>query len=296
MGCGPLRGLDFYDENIGVRSMLIRWIEHFDPEAVAESGQCFRMRLKAPGLVEVIHRDRRLLIESLGDERFGFSCTEQEFRDLWEDYFDLSTDYNVFLNAVDKKDGYLIRAAGAGRGLRILRQDPWEVLISFILSQRKSIPAIRDGIEKLCRRFGNPLMTGEWEEYAFPTPQRLAQASLEELSACSLGYRAPYIQAAARQVAAGETDLMGIESFSDEALMQKLLVLRGVGVKVASCVMLFGYHRLNLAPVDVWIQRVIENEYGGVSPFPRYEGFAGVMQQYMFYDQIAKKRLRKLTA
>ncbi len=276
--------------------MVIHSIKKFDPEAIAESGQCFRVRIIAPGRVEVIQRGRRLLIDSLGGERFGFSCTQEEFHAVWEDYFDLSTDYDMFLNAVDREDAYLTRAAKVGQGLRILRQDPFETLISFILSQRKSIPAIRDGIEKLCRRFGSRILTEEREEYAFPTPQRLAEASLEELSACSLGYRAPYIQATARSVAAGEMDLGSLDSLNDEALLKRLLELYGVGVKVASCVMLFGYHRLDLAPVDVWIQRVIDNEYGGVSPFPRYEGFAGVMQQYMFYDQIVNKRLRKLTA
>lgn len=276
--------------------MFIHSINNFDPEAIAESGQCFRVRIIAPGRVEVIQRGRRLLIDSLGGERFGFSCTKEEFHAVWEDYFDLSTDYDMFLNAVDREDAYLTRASKEGQGLRILRQDPFETLISFILSQRKSIPAIRDGIEKLCRRFGSRILAEEREEYAFPTPQRLAEASLEELSACSLGYRAPYIQATARSVAAGEMNLGSLDSLNDEALLKRLLELYGVGVKVASCVMLFGYHRLDLAPVDVWIQRVIDNEYGGVSPFPRYEGFAGVMQQYMFYDQIVNKRLRKLTA
>ncbi len=276
--------------------MFIHSINNFDPEAIAESGQCFRVRIIAPGRVEVIQRGRRLLIDSLGGERFGFSCTQEEFHAVWGDYFDLSTDYDMFLNAVDREDAYLTRASKVGQGLRILRQDPFETLISFILSQRKSIPAIRDGIEKLCRRFGSRILTEEREEYAFPTPQRLAEASLEELSACSLGYRAPYIQATARSVAAGEMNLGSLDSLNDEALLKRLLELYGVGVKVASCVMLFGYHRLDLAPVDVWIQRVIDNEYGGVSPFPRYEGFAGVMQQYMFYDQIVNKRLRKLTA
>jgi N-glycosylase/DNA lyase len=276
--------------------MFIRHIKQFDPEAIAESGQCFRMRIKAPGLVEVIQRGRHILIESLQDERFGFSCTQQEFQDVWHDYFDISTDYSVFINAVDRGDAYLARAAMEGQGLRILRQDPWEMLISFILSQRKSIPAIRNGIEKLCRRFGSRMLVGEREDYAFPTPQRLAEASLEELSACSLGYRAPYIHAAARSVAMGETDLNALDILHDEALLQKLLALHGVGVKVASCVMLFGYHRLDLAPVDVWIQRVIDRVYGGVSPFPGYAGYAGVMQQYMFYDQICQKKLKRLTA
>jgi N-glycosylase/DNA lyase len=276
--------------------MFIHHIKQFDPEAIAESGQCFRMRIKSPGLVEVIHRGRYLLIESLKDERFGFSCTQEEFQDVWHDYFDLSTDYSVFLNAVDRGDAYLARAAKEGQGLRILRQDPWEMLISFILSQRKSIPAIRDGIEKLCRRFGSRILVGEREEYTFPTPQKLAEASHAELSACSLGYRAPYIQAAARTVAVGDTDLDALDKLNDEALLQKLLALHGVGIKVASCVMLFGYHRLDVAPVDVWIQRVIDGVYGGVSPFPVYVGYAGVMQQYMFYDQICQKRMKRLTA
>ena len=276
--------------------MIIRHIKHFDPEAIAQSGQCFRMRAVAPGRVEAIHRDKRLVIDSLKEERFGFSCTEEEFHYVWHDYFDLSCDYGVFIGAVDQGDAYLTRAAQAGQGLRILRQDPWEVLISFILSQRKSIPAIRDGIEKLCRRFGSRLMTEEREVYTFPAPQRLAEASLAELQDCSLGYRAPYIQAAARAVVLGETDLGALKGLSDEALLQKLLSLYGVGIKVASCVMLFGYYRLDAAPVDVWIQRVIDSQYGGISPFARYAGYAGVMQQYMFYDQILRKRLKRLTA
>ena len=273
--------------------MIIRHLEHFDPEAIAKSGQCFRMRILAPGRVEVIHRGKYLRIDALGGETFGFHCPEDEFEEIWHAYFDLSADYGVFVNAVDKDDTYLTRAAQSGRGLRILRQDPWEMLVSFILSQRKSIPAIRDGIEKLCRRFGRPFLCNGREEYAFPMPKALAEASLEDLMACSLGYRAPYIKAAALSAASGETDLAAIHNLNDEALLQKLLGLYGVGVKVASCVMLFGYHRLDLAPVDIWIRRVIDLEYGGVSPFPRFQGFAGVMQQYMFYDQICNKRLRK---
>lgn len=276
--------------------MIIQHIDFFDPEAIAQSGQCFRMRVIAPGRVEVIHRGKHLAIESLGGESFGFSCTEKEFHGVWHDYFDLSTDYGAFIRAVDKDDAYLTQAVQSGRGLRILNQDPWEVLISFILSQRKSIPAIRDGDEKLCRRFGSRMMLENREEYAFPAPKRLAEASLEELAACSLGYRAPYIQSAARSVTLGETDLHALKELSDEALLQKLLTLSGVGIKVASCVMLFGYHRLDLAPVDVWIQRVIDQEYNGEPPFHKYKGFAGVMQQYMFYDQIAKKRQRKSIA
>ncbi len=273
--------------------MIIRRIRHFDPEAICESGQCFRMRSISPGQVEVLHTDKMLLIESLGDEMFTFHCTQEDFDSIWIAYFDLDVDYAFYQDAVDKADDYLLRAARWGIGLRILNQDPWEMLVSFILSQRKSIPAIRDGIAKLCRRFGAPLDCPGREEHAFPTPHALAEASLDDLLACSLGYRAPYVQSAARAVACGDINLQEMRDMDDAQLMEKLLSIHGVGIKVASCVMLFGFHRLDMAPVDVWIQRVIDQEYGGISPFSKYKGFGGVMQQFMFYDQICQKKLRK---
>ena len=273
--------------------MVIRNISHFDPLAICESGQCFRMRAMPGGRVKVIYQDKALLIETLTQEQFLFHCSQMEFETIWRKYFDLDTDYAAFVVAADPADGYLTSAVASGSGLRILNQDPWETLVSFLLSQRKSIPAIRDGIEKLCLRFGEPFECNGRLEYAFPSPEKLAQAEMEELRACSLGYRAPYIQATSRSVASGETDLRAMREWDDTALLEKLLSLHGVGIKVASCVMLFGYHRLDLAPVDVWIQRVIDKEYNGESPFHKYKGFAGVMQQYMFYDQMLKKRLQR---
>jgi len=273
--------------------MVIKNICHFDPLAICESGQCFRMRAMPSGRVEVIYQDKVLLIETLTQEQFLFHCSQMEFETIWRRYFDLDTDYAAFVGAADPADGYLTSAVASGSGLRILNQDPWETLVSFLLSQRKSIPAIRDGIEKLCLRFGEPFECNGRLEYAFPTPEKLAQAEMEELRACSLGYRAPYIQSTSRSVASGETDLSAMREWDDTALLEKLLSLHGVGIKVASCVMLFGYHRLDLAPVDVWIQRVIDKEYNGESPFHKYKGFAGVMQQYMFYDQMLKKRLQR---
>ncbi len=270
--------------------MGIYHITNFDPRAIAASGQCFRMLETSPGQVQVIALNRHLVITCLKEDSFEFSCPDEEFQTVWRPYFDLDTDYDAYLSAVDETDDYLLRAAHLGQGLRILRQDPWETLISFILSQRKSIPAIRDSIEKLCSHLGEPLPIKGRQLYAFPSPEAIANAPQEVLKACSVGYRGPYIQATARAVARGEIDLSDLSSLDDDALRDGLLSLSGVGVKVAHCVMLFGYHRLNSAPVDVWIQRVIDLHYGGASPFDRYPGIAGVMQQYMFYERMLKKR------
>ena len=267
--------------------MLVRRIAHFDLGAIMDSGQCFRMREKAPGLYLAPAGGRAVTVQALGDERFAFDCTALEFEDFWADYFDLGTDYGRIIASIDPADGYLLRAADCGSGLRILRQDPWEVLISFILSQRKSIPAIRDCVERLCACFGQVIGDGLC---AFPTPAALAGAGEAALRGCALGYRAPYVLKTCQAVAGGQMDLQALRALDDEEMRRALMTLPGVGVKVANCVMLFGYHRLCASPVDVWIQRVIDEQYGGVSPFGRYGENAGVMQQYMFFYRRGQRR------
>ena len=208
---------------------------------IARSGQCFRMHA-SDALISLRTGSRFLEIQRNGPEELDLSCSEDEFP-FWAHYLDLNGPYTKAIRQIPKDDPYLLSCASCCRGLRILRQDPFETLISFIISQRKAIPAIQSCVEKLCR------LCGEKDEkgYAFPTPQAIAACSLEELATCSLGYRAP-----------------------------------GVGIKVASCVMLFGYHRLSCAPVDVWIQRVIDTHYHGINPFPSLGEYAGLYQQYMF--------------
>ena len=270
--------------------MGIYFIADFDPHAIAASGQCFRMRAVSPNRVEAVMRDQYTAITSLGSDLYEFSCSDADYQHIWRPYFDLDTDYGAFHRAVDENDPYLLHAAELSRGLRILRQDPWEVLISFILSQRKSIPAIQDAIEKLCGCFGSTVTSQGRSFNSFPSPQALADVPEEALRACSVGYRAPYIKAAAQAAEKGELDLAGFSRLTDEELTKQLLAIYGVGIKVANCVSLFGYHRLAAAPVDVWIQRVIDDQYGGISPFGRYPGFAGIMQQFMFYERMMNKQ------
>lgn len=267
--------------------MLVRQIPHFDLDAIMASGQCFRLCEKTPGTFLVPAGRRAVTVQALGDGRFAFDCTGSEFDEFWAGYFDLDTDYGGMIHSIDPSDGYLLRAAEYGSGLRILRQDPWETLISFILSQRKSIPAIRDCVERLCACFGEET---DGALCAFPTPAALAGAQEAALRGCALGYRAPYVLKTARAVAEGQIDLKALRALDDEAMRRTLMTLPGVGVKVANCVMLFGYHRLCASPVDVWIQRVIDEQYGGISPFARYGENAGVMQQYMFFYRRGQRR------
>lgn len=242
--------------------------DDFDLRKIAESGQCFRFHETGDGGYRIQAGDRELVIRPLSPERYEVS----EWDPFWENYFDLATDYTGIRRKISEDDPYLCAAAEAGQGIRILRQDPWETLITFIISQRKSIPAIKGCVEKLCEAAGR-------NHSAFPTREELASLTMDELKSCGLGYRAKYIAA----VAAGDLDMDFMARLGDEQLKKELMLLPGVGIKVASCTMLFGFHRMNLFPEDVWINRVLAEHYPDGFPFARYAPYCGVMQQYLFY-------------
>ena len=270
--------------------------DDFDLKKIQISGQCFRVKECEPNVFRFITGENVVYIrkaaESAADEtskRFEISCSEDIWKKVWEPYFDMGRNYADICRRECGKHDFTDRAIECGRGLRILKQDKWEMLISFIISQRKSIPAISSAVEAVSRKFGTRLyadgFTKDLDEelYAFPTAEQMASATLDDLKECGLGYRAPYVLDAIRKVLGGELDLDGIEALDDEALFEKLMEVHGVGMKVSNCVCLFAYARMGRAPVDVWIARAIDDEFGGVNPFPEYGGNAGIIQQYIFY-------------
>lgn len=268
--------------------MIVAIQDDFDLEKIADSGQAFRI-VRVGNCWRFVAGARVLHIRQLSAHQCEADAESSEWEKFWKDYFDLGRSYAAVRAAIPQQDHYLRHAAEVGQGIRILRQDPWEMLITFIISQRKSIPAIRSCVEALCRSFGKLLLEEQGEPlYAFPTPESLLAAAPEQLADCALGYRLPYVRAAAEAVATGKLDLKGLAALPDRELLDKLMEQYGVGIKVANCVALFAYGRTECAPVDVWIQRVIDEHYGGVNPFPRY-GDAGILQQYMFYQARTEK-------
>lgn len=265
--------------------MRVKIQDDFDLKKIADSGQCFRFNECADGY-SVVALDKYLFVKELGKGEFEFNCTDEVFEGFWKHYFDLETDYRKVRRLIDKKeDEYLYNASEYGKGIRILNQDPWEMLISFIISQRKNIPAIKASIEKICMASGKKIATDKEgkDVFSFPTPKELAGLSMEQLSACSLGYRDKYVKQAAMDVASGAVKLEEWAGLEDEKLMEKLLGLYGVGVKVANCEILFGYHRLDAFPKDVWINRVLEVKYPKGYSFESYAPYNGIMQQYLFF-------------
>ena len=263
-----------------MENMRVSIKDDFDLNIIINSGQCFRPRFLDNGGYRFITGNSMVDIFATDVENeYEVSCNKAEWENVWKEYFDLATNYASIRKSIPSEDAYMLRAGEIGAGIRILKQDKFEMLISFIISQRKSIPAIRSAVEKLCERYGSR----DGDVYLFPTPEQLIVATEEELKDSGLGYRVSYVRDAVEKVISGDFDLEKMSLLSDEELFGKLKEIRGVGDKVANCVMLFAYHRVGRAPVDTWIAKVIAEKYDGVNPFFRYGDVAGIMQQYVFF-------------
>lgn len=263
--------------------MIVYVSDLFDLEKMIDSGQCFRAVRLPKGIYRFITGSQVLYLQKVSAERYEVSCEQADWERVWSPYFDLNRDYRKLCSQIPEGDGFLRLAAETGAGIRILRQDAWEMLITFLISQRKSIPAIRSVVEMLSQRYGTKIQT-PWETlYTFPTPEQMRYVCREDYLACKAGYRAPYLCDAVNKVLSGFLDLEKIAAYPDDKLLSALEEVRGVGVKVANCVALFAYGRTACAPVDTWIQKIIQQEYGGRNPFEGYGGAAGIMQQYFFY-------------
>lgn len=271
--------------------MEIRIPEEISLRKIAESGQCFRWRRTGENAYKIPFGNRMLKIEQPEPELLRMNCTEEEYASVWKGYLDLDTDYGKMNAKIRKrKDPFLWNAMNAQRGVRILRQDTWEMLITSIITQNRNIPAIQKSVELLSEKAGTKLTDPEGEEFfAFPTPEQLHRMTDDCLGCCKLGYRMGYIRGAAEAVYSGKVRLDEIRELPDAECRTRLTALTGVGEKVAACVMLFGLHRLNAFPMDVWMKRITANEYPDGYPFDDYSPYNGVFQQYMFayYRELA---------
>ena len=276
-------------------------IPFLDLLKVADSGQAFRIKVIDDAHIELVAYGRYLQIADLGKDRFAFSCDEKEFEDIWKPYLDLGRDYGKIVRSIDKNDEYLMAAAKFGEGIRILKQDIFETTISYIISQRRSIPSITTSVERISKLCGKKIKAPQLESpfvaplekeyYAFPTPEELNNLPYKDLENTGVGYRAPYIARAAEEFSSGKLDPDALSALSDDALYKALTAMYGVGTKVANCVMLFAFARTGRFPVDVWIQRIEDRYYNGHFDCTPYPDTAGIMQQFMFYYERRKPQI-----
>lgn len=261
--------------------------DYINLKQIAESGQCFRWKKMCPGRYFVISDGR---VACFFQEKTGIRilCRSKD-EEYFRRYLDLDTDYGKVIEQIDEKDDFLTGAAQMGRGIRILRQNLWEMIISFIISQRNNIPRIMKSIDALCEKLGEQIVFDYEGEhlvgYTFPAPEVIAGADLSEFK---FGYREKYIRQTAEDILEGKFDLEEVknaveEGKTPEQVKEMLKQLKGVGEKVASCIQLFGLHQLELFPIDTWIAKVEKMYYNGHFPVEKYKDTAGIMQQYLFF-------------
>lgn len=243
-------------------------------------GQCFRWRETAPGEYLGVAGGRAAVARKQGE---SVTLSGQGDGAFWRRYFDLGRDYAGASAQFLATGGYLRLCAQYGAGIRILRQDAWETLVSFILSQCSNIPRIQKSVAALCGAYGAPIDFCGRRLRAFPAPARLAGLEEEDLAPLRLGYRAPYVLAAARAVRDGDLDLDALARSDRETAVARLEQLPGVGPKVANCVALYGLHMGDCFPVDTWMRRALKAHFPPDFDPKSLGEFAGLAQQYIFY-------------
>lgn len=271
---------------VEINGDIVKIIDNFDLAQICQSGQCFRMSSKGDNVYRVIAGDRYLKLEQQRNQCI-FHCNQEEFESFWLDYFDLEGDYAAYIAKINPRDTYLTGAAAFGSGIRILRQDLWEMIVSFLISQQNHIARIRRCIVNLCMCYGEKKSSPQGEKYySFPGPEVLAGLEEDALKECNLGYRSKYVVRAAKSVMEGQINLEDIRGMSYKRAREELLKLYGVGEKVADCICLFSLHHLQAFPVDTHIQQALQKHYKRGFPNQRYRGYQGVLQQYIFYYEL----------
>jgi len=262
-------------------------IKDFDLKKTFECGQCFRWNvvdydinninnctykgIAFGNAIKIRHNNGSIFI----------SGTIEEFKSIWCKYFDLDRDYATIRKQLCI-DSFMEQATEYGRGIRILHQDKWEALCSFIISQNNNIPRIKTIIETLCREFGDAIMFRDELYYTFPSAGKIAALNTESLAVLRCGYRAEYIIRSAKAITDGLVNLNELAECTPEIARKELKKLHGVGDKVADCVMLFGLNMLDAFPLDVWMKKAVAKHYGPNFDPIIFSPYAGIAQQYIF--------------
>jgi len=275
-------------------AIVLKGAEEFEPKNIFENGQCFRWTKEEDGSYTVVAMKRVINVKKDGNEIIIDNCSVADFNDIWYRYFDFDRDYVSLRKELSLVDDHLLAATEFAQGLRILNQDVFEMVISFIISANNQIPRIKKAVDMLSELCGEPIGVYRGKmRYAFASVEAIANISDQNLAAIKIGFRAPYIVKSARMILDGEVDLKSLDKLEYEQACKELVKLVGVGPKVADCILLFGNGRDIAFPVDTWVIKFMNEYYletidkninrikkRGIEIFGEKAGFA---QQYLFY-------------
>ena len=243
-----------------------------------DCGQAFRWTCRDDGKWHGVVRGKAVTISQDENGLTFFGADRKEFESIWKPYFDLERDYEAICRRFEE-DEMLGKAVNTYPGIRILRQEPWETLCSFIISQNNNIPRIKGIISRLCALLGDNLGDGD---YSFPSPEKILEAGAEGLTPLRAGFRTKYILDAASKVSDKTVDFDLIDRLEIEDAAEELKKIKGVGDKVAACALLYGFGKVDSLPVDVWVKRILAEDYPKGLP-ECTAGVRGIAQQYLFH-------------
>lgn len=262
------------------KELELKNFENIDLVQTFECGQCFRWQKNSENSYTGIFKGKKLELSQLTPNTIILSTDMSDFKKIWYKYFDLETDYKKIGENITTLHPILKKAYIECSGIRILRQEPWETLCSFIISQNNNIPRIKKIIKSLCDLFGDKIENSK--EKSFPSSEVISKLNLEDLEPIRSGFRAKYILDAARKISSKIVDFNKIENLDYIDAKNELMKIKGVGPKVADCVLLYGFHRLEAFPEDVWIKRVMNKFFKNESP-KIFGEYAGIAQQYLYH-------------
>lgn len=270
-----------------IKSVTFARPQNFDLDLIFDCGQSFRFAKSSDCSYSGIAFGRAVDFIQEDDKITIVGADENDFENIWKSYLALDLDYKALRDEITSSrpdDEVLKNAMEYGKGIRLLRQEKWETLCSFIISQNNNIPRIKGLVEAISREYGDRIETySVGEFYSFPSAKKIADAGIDKLRELRVGFRAPYIHDAATKVASGVLDLEGLDKLPTDELLSALMSIKGVGLKVASCTALFAYGRLDCFPIDVWVKRVLDKYYPKGFDHTALPNTAGLVQQYLFY-------------
>lgn len=278
------------------QKIILKNIEDFELDHIFECGQCFRWNKQQDGSYIGVIKQGVLQIKKDKKDIIITGKCEGEIKQIVNKYFDLETDYKEIKNTLSQIDDYLKTSIKFGNGIRILNQDLWETIISFIISANNNIPRIKGIIERISKAYGKQINYQDNSYYTFPTPNELSKATIKDLRQLGLGFRDKRVYDTTQIIINKQITLQQLLAEDTEKLKETLLTLPGVGPKVADCIMLFGMHRFEVFPIDVWVRRVMNELYLKQEDenkinkkeieklaVEKYSDLAGLAQQYLFY-------------
>ena len=278
------------------QQFFIENAKSFEPVHIFECGQCFRWNKDLDGSYVGVINNGVLKAKEQNDKIIITGVCKENLKNVVLDYFDLENDYDKIKNKLSVIDDNMKNSIKYGYGIRILHQDIWEMLISFIISANNNIPRIKAIIEKMSSTYGEKIIFENRTYYLFPTPEQLGKASVEDLRKLGMGFRDKRVYETTKMVLKNKINLYELENEPTDIVREKLLELPGVGPKVADCIMLFALKRYEVFPIDVWVRRVmnelyiknIDEEKVNKKELEhlakeKYGDLAGLAQQYLFY-------------